>query len=249
MANLKRRVEQLERRQLALRPSHSTQFDKDALAIYNAMPYLNARMTPTYDEVEPTAIYRRGRELRNKLYGPIIPAADDPHIKRYTRESGEFELAFGREPNAGDMLRYEHLALMHSTENYSRHFGRIIEAWERQLPGLTCPLKFEDGRLFRRLVPERRGEAPNWEEDDGIQPEVRWLTIDEVIVNTQIEAETMLTIPALVFVGVVGVKHQCRPATDAELQRAETESPIKEPTGFMYGRQRFCELLVEVMGA
>src|SRR5271157_2385191 len=140
------------------------------------------------------------------------------------------------------------LALMHSTENYSRHFGRIIEAWERQLPGLTCPLKFEDGRLFRRLVPERRGEAPNWEEDDGIQPEVRWLTIDEVIVNTQIEAETMLTIPALVFVGVVGVKHQCRPATDEELQRAETESPIKAPTGFMLGRQRFCELLVEVMG-
>ena len=173
MANLKHRVEELERRKLASRPSHSTQFDEDALAIYNAMPYLNARMTPTYDEVEPTAIYRRGQELRNKLYGPIIPAALDQHVKRYTRESGEFELAFGREPKAGDMLRYQHLALMHSAENHSRLFGRFIEAWERQLPQLTCPLKFEDGRLFRRLLPERRGEESRWEENVRIQPEER----------------------------------------------------------------------------
>ena len=193
----------LERRKLASRPSHSTQFDEDALAIYNAMPYINGGMAPSYDEVEPTAIYRRGHELRNKLYGPIIPAALDRHIKRYTRESGEFELAFGREPKAGDMLRYQHLALMHSAENHSRLFGRIIEAWKRQLPQLTCPLKFEDGRLFRRLVPERRGEVSRWEEDIRIQPEERWLQIDEVIVNT---AETAITIPALVFLATFRCK-------------------------------------------
>src|SRR5271167_4008138 len=80
MASLKCRVEGLERRKLASRPSHSTQFDEDALAIYNAMPYIDARMAPSYDEVEPTAIYRRGHELRNKLYGPIIPAALDQYI-------------------------------------------------------------------------------------------------------------------------------------------------------------------------
>jgi len=34
----------------------------------------------------------------------------------------------------------------------------------RQLPDLMCPLKFEDGRLFRRLVSERRGEVSRWEE-------------------------------------------------------------------------------------
>ena len=33
------------------------------------------------------------------------------------------------------------------------------------------------------------------------------------------------------------------------VRRAETESPTKEPTAFMFGRQRFCEMLVEVMGA
>jgi hypothetical protein len=247
MANLKRRIEELERRQLSPRPRPSAQFDEDALAIYSAMSYLDATVEPTYHDVEPTAAYARGKELRDALYGPIIPAYLDEHIKRYTRASGEFELAFGREPKVGDVLRYEHVAMMHSSENYSNQFGRVIEAWQRQLPQLTCPLKFEDGRLFRRLAPERRGEEPNWEEDVRIQPDLRWLQILEVLVNTDIEA--MLTIPALVFLGVVGVKHRCRPATNEELLRAETESPTKEPTGFMFGRQRFCEMLVEAMGA
>jgi hypothetical protein len=245
--SLKHRVEQLERKQLAPRPSQSIQFDEDALAIYGAMSYLDATLEPSYHDVEPTAVYVRGTELRDALYGPIIPAHLDEHLKRYTRASGEFELAFGREPETGDMLRYEHVALMHSSENYSRQFGRVIEAWQRQLPQLTCPLKFEGGRLLRRLAPVRQSEAPRWEEDVRIQPEMRWLEIPEVLLNTDIE--TMLTIPAVTFIGVVDVKHQCRPATYEELQRAEAESPITGPTGFMFGRQRFYELLVEVMGA
>ena len=53
---------------------------------------------------------------------------------------------------------------------------------------------------------------------------------------------------AVVFLGTVGAKHQCRPATDEELQRPAPELSIKEPTGFMFARQRFCEILVEVMG-
>ena len=234
MANLKGRVEGLERK-LAPGPSRSTQFDKDALTIYSAMAYLSGNVMPDHSEVGSTAIYRRGVELRNKLYGPVIPAADDQHLKRYTRESGEFELAFGREPNAGDILQYEHLAQTHSAENHSRHFGRIVEAWGRQLPRLTCPLKFEDGRLFRRMVPERRGEEPDWEEEIGIQPEVRWVKIPAVAAHTDLD--TLQTIPAIVFLGVVGAKHQCRPATGDELQGTDTESPIKEPTGFMFARQ------------
>ncbi len=119
MANLKRRVEELER-QLVQRPSYSIQFDEDALAIYNSMAYLDATLAPTYHDVEPTPAYARGRELRDARYGPIIPAYLDEHIKRYTRASGEFELAFGREPNAGNMLRYEHVALMHTAQNTTR---------------------------------------------------------------------------------------------------------------------------------
>jgi hypothetical protein len=135
---------------------------------------------------------------------------------------------------------------MHSSENYSREFGRIIEAWQRQLPQLTCPLKFEDGRLFRRLCPNRRGEMPTWEEDVRIQPQERWLSIFEVLLNSDLEA--MLIVSAVAFQGVVGAKHQCRPATEEDLQRPIVGA-IKEPTGFSLGQQRFCELLVEVFGA
>jgi hypothetical protein len=71
----------------------------------------------------------------------------------------------------------------------------------------------------------RQSEAPRWEEDVGIQPEMRWLEIPEVLLNTDID--TMLTIPAVTFVGVVDVKHQCRPATHGELRDAQTDSLIK----------------------
>jgi hypothetical protein len=35
-------------------------------------------------------------------------------------------------------------------------FGDQIEAWQRQLPHLPCPLKFEEGRLFKR---QRNGDS------------------------------------------------------------------------------------------
>lgn len=209
--NLKRRVEALERGRFSRRLRPSAQFDKDALAIYTGTAYVDATVDPDYHEVTPTAVYARGQALRNALYGPIVPAYLDPHIKRYTRASGEFELAFGREPKAGDILSDQHVILMHNPEVYAKHFGQPNEAWQRQLPHLTCPLKFEEGRLFRRLKPTRGGQQGEWEEDYKIQPLERWLTIPEVLSNTDFEAG--LTIPGVVFVGVVGAKHQCRPAT------------------------------------
>jgi replicative DNA helicase len=96
-----------------------------------------------------------------------------------------------REKELGDILCFDYVAQMHSPENYSRHFGRLMQAWRHQLPQLICPLKFEEGRLFRRLVPNRRGETPTWEEDIRIQPEERWLSIPEVLLNT--DFETMQT--------------------------------------------------------
>ena len=51
------------------------------------------------------------------------------------------------------------------------------------------------------------------------------------------------------FLGVVGVKHQCRAITPEDFRQAVVELRIKEPTGFMFGQQRFKEMLVEVMGA
>jgi hypothetical protein len=243
---LLKRLEKAETAAKELSPIQFSPFDEDALAIYSAISYLDATMSPTYHDVEPTAAYARGKELRNAVYGPIIPAHSDQHLKRYTRATGEFQLAFGREPAAGDILCFDHVAQMHSPENYSRHFGRLMQAWRRQLPQLICPLKFEEGRLFRRLAPNWPGETPTWEEDIRIQPEERWLSIPEVLLNTNFE--TMLTVSAVVFLGVSDVKHRCRAATEEDLQRSE-EQMLREPTGFLLGQQRFYELLVEVMGA
>ena len=183
----------------------------------------------------------------NALYGPIIPACLDEPLKRYTRASGEFQLAFGREPQAGDVLRYEHVALIHKTEVYSRHFRKVAEAWGRQLPHLICPLKFENGRLFRHRRSGKRDTEITWEEDFGIQPEFRWLEIPEVLSNT--DFESMSTISAITFLGVGETKHRCRPATEGELEEQNAEAPIQDPSWFHFGKQRFCELLVEVFGA
>jgi hypothetical protein len=126
------------------------------------------------------------------------------------------------------------------------HFGKLIEAWQRQLPQLTCPLRFEGRRLFRRHRPERRGAEAKWEECAGIQWVERWLAIPEVFATSAIEASAPIL--AVVFLGVVSGRHHCRPATPEELQRPDPELPIKEPTGFMFARQRFCEFLAEVFG-
>jgi hypothetical protein len=66
------------------------------------------------------------------------------------------------------MLRCEHVAIMHSPGLNSLRVGPIIEAWQRQLPHLTCPLKFENGRLFKRLT------SGNWAENLTIQPQAKW---------------------------------------------------------------------------
>jgi hypothetical protein len=240
MRTLKGRIEELERLQLSPEPRFSRQFDDDALAIYNCTAYLNARMGPSYHDVEATAIYARGQALRDRLYGPIIPCHLDAHHKRRTRASGEFELAFGREPKEGDILRCQHVALMHSPENHSIHFGKLIGAWQRQIPQLTCPLRFEGERLFRRLRPERRGEEAKWEEYPGIQWVKRWFAIPEVFANSAIGASGPVL--AVTFLGAAGGRHECRPATAQELQRPDLELPIKEPIGFMFVRQRFSDL-------
>ena len=148
---------------------------------------------------------------------------------------------------AGDILCYEHLKVVHSTQNYSREFGRFVEAWQRQLPHLVCPLKFEDGHLLRRLSPESLGATSKWEEDVRIQAEERWVRIPEVLATADFDSMTVIS--AVVFLGVVGVKHKCRAMTEQEFLQATVELPTKEPTGFTFGQQRFNEILVEVMGA
>lgn len=248
--NIQRRIERLTRQLSARlskpRPESLSRFDEDALTIYCSQTYMNACMTPTYSDIESTQIYSRGKELRNAIYGPIIPAYQSEHLKRYTRASGEFELAICRGPKVGDILRLQHLRRMHSTGIYARLFEKLNAAWQRRLPQLPCPLKFEDGRLFRRLKPNKRGEEPTWEEDVSIDAEVRWLKIPQVYADTNFE--TMETISGLIFLGVQNGKRRCRAATNEELMRQEIEPPVEDAAFFRYGEQQFFEFMVEEMG-
>jgi|ERR1700691_2633030 hypothetical protein len=150
---LLKRLEKAETAAKELSPIQFSRFDEDALAIYSAVSYLDATMSPTYHDVEPTAAYARGKEIRNAIYGPIIPAHSNEHLKRYTRATGEFELAFGHEPAAGDILCFDHVAQMHSPENYSRHFGRLMQAWRRQLPPAHLPPEVRRGTAIQAFGP------------------------------------------------------------------------------------------------
>jgi hypothetical protein len=217
------------------------QFDEDAYEIYCAVcGYFDATMDPTYHEVEPTEIYARGRELHERRHGPIIPFHLNDHAKRSTDASREFELAFGREPETGEMLRCYHVGIMHNPELNSLRLGPLVEAWKRQLPHLKCPLKFENDRLFKRLT------SGNWEEDITIQSQAKWWGVEcDVFGRSSGEwaygrtphlwqepdprpLDRMPTIGGVVFLGTVGGKHKCRPATKEELQRPETDELFRE---------------------
>jgi len=237
MNSLKSRVEKLEQHQFASRSGHSAQFDYDAGTIYCGMLYLDATMYPSYDRVEPTEVYARGKELHEKRYGPIVPAHLDSHLKRSTLASIAFEFVFDREPRVCDILRFEHVTTLLAPQANAFYFGESIEAWHRQLSHLECPLRFEDGTLFKRLMPERRLQDARWEQDSSIGPEQKWWGIEcemnRRLGMSTIQAEEGL---ALTFLGVSAVdgKHECRPATSEELKAPEIEFEQLCSTGFTH---------------
>jgi len=257
MNSLERRVEKLEQHQFAPRAGRSAQFDYDAGTIYRATPYLGATVY-SYDKIKSAGIYDRGRELHEKRYGPIVPAYLDPHLKRSTLASIEFEFVFDREPKVGDILRFEHVATLHAAEVNAYYFGEFIAAWHRQLSHLECPLRFEDGTLFKRLMPERRLQDARWEQDSSIGPEQKWCGIEcemnRRVGMSTLHAEEGLT---LTFLGLSAVdgKHECRPATSEELKTPEIEFEKLCSTGFTHEqmsakhwRLKTSEILIEVFG-
>jgi hypothetical protein len=72
----------------------------------------------------------RGKELRDQIYGPIVPLHEDPSWTRWARASGKFTRCFGREPKEGDLLRWEHVRMMYGPEMNEIEFSAQIEAWK-----------------------------------------------------------------------------------------------------------------------
>ncbi len=129
------------------------------------------------------------------------------------------------------MLRYADVKRAHCRELIEFQYGTFIDAWKRQLADMPCPLRLENGKLFRRMSqkcnscpPRPRTPADpgfDWEEATDVQPEAHWraVEIDAFRVFAKEHGITTLaTLPhtsAVVFLGVVDGRHCCRPATEA----------------------------------
>jgi hypothetical protein len=227
-----------------------TQYDQDALTIYSNVsasysPRCGWHAQPNGWDLQGNPVYERGWELRQKCH-PIIPAHLDEHLKRWTRESGQFELAFGREPECGDILRYEQVARINDSRLIETHCYVFTEAWNRQLPELPCPKKFEGGRLFIRSVRRVQSQQEEaWVDNIDVQPKAIWREFERYIKwlalgrpnglrlgPLALPLEDIPTIPALTFFGVgpreevggfIENKHRCRPSTEKELQGPDPE--------------------------
>jgi hypothetical protein len=179
--------------------------DLDALILYAGAVYLDARMTPNYRELEATAAYQRGAEVYRQRRGPTLPAHLDLHLERSSLASLEFERVNGREPRAGDRLSYEDVARDQSTE----FFASSINARDRRLPGLVCPLKFKGGELYFRTLGDGSSELGQQQTDAG--PQARWRAVQrDGTGNESTALEDTPTVPGVRFLGVVNGKHRCK---------------------------------------
>jgi len=57
-----------------------SQEDDDALTLYHLVPLLTSPMSPSYQELEATAAYKRGKEVHERLHGPVTPGFPGPSI-------------------------------------------------------------------------------------------------------------------------------------------------------------------------
>ena len=203
-----------------------SQTDEDALTLYSLAVYVNKRTSPSSDDLENTGIYRRGKELHLRQYGPPLMTHQDPHHLRLTTASLNFEIVFGREPRADDVLSFAQLREWQAAHPDGRDIGIkwFIEAWERQLPEMPCPLKQQDGRLFYRLN-TTYSNGIEWEEQVPRPTEYDWQQIEKEALNKsygELNGEprppisTIPTIPAVTFMGVVNGKHRCRPTKEGK---------------------------------
>jgi hypothetical protein len=123
-------------------------FDEDCLVLYGCALHLCGHAKLDSHWMERTPFYKRGREVRNALYGPIIPSHLDPEYPNRTMASIYFEGIHGRVPHPGDVLRYEELADLCSARLLKSKVEQIQGAWTRRLRETPCPFRYEDGKML-----------------------------------------------------------------------------------------------------
>ncbi len=186
-------------------------YDEDCLLIAHSERFLTAGMCPNYKDVENTPFHKRGWELEEMLYGPIIPYHVDTKAQRRTWASIAFEEIHHREPVVGDVLRYGEVEGALPAKRYKLLFEAYEKAWKRRLPDLTLPFKFEDGKLFKRVRED--GGTITWEEDADIQPRQKWYYIEAEALGTWSAPKPPdpPSIRAVMFVESPDMKHRTKP--------------------------------------
>ena len=111
----------------------------------------------------------------------------------------------GREPKAGDVLSYQDVARDRSTE----FLAAFIDAWNRRLPGLVCPLKVQGGVPYFRTLGDDSSEV--WQEKIDADPQARWRAVQrDATGNDSGALEGKPAAPAVRFLGVMSGKHRCK---------------------------------------
>ena len=145
-----------------------SEYEEDALTIYRHAQLLGRNVCPIFGDVAETAVYRRGQELAKRpseVSADEINAADDG----IDWMEQTINNAFGR---AGlPRLAYPP-AIRKQAVLFTAHRALLLifqQAWERQLPELSFPIKTEiegnDGRLYLRQT------SGAWleEKDEGVR--------------------------------------------------------------------------------
>jgi hypothetical protein len=208
----------------------TSQADHDALTLYHGVVLLNARMDPSYAELERTEIYVRGEELSTES---AIPSNYFESVNS-TPATLAFHLGFGRNPDRGDLLRFGDVKLIHSPAWYVKSVRDFSDAWTRQIPTLPCPLRVDDDnqvfcRLGRTATKENNGQE--WEEvvEHRHRVERCWREIEEEALKGDLHIpDHPEQLPAIAGVTFTGLKW--RPATKRELLEIEIE-----PSGGLLG--------------
>jgi len=117
-------------------------------------------------------------------------------------------------PRVGDILRFAQVATLHAPQANAFYFGEFIAAWHRQLSKLDCPLRLEEGAVFKRLRPEGRMLDARWKQDSSIGSEEKWRAI-EYDINRRLGVSTLHMEEglALTFLGVSAAERKARMQT------------------------------------
>jgi hypothetical protein len=197
------------------------QDDLDAVVLFAGVTLLNARMDPSYPELERSAAYSRGKDLSRQS----ATVGTDFSFEGSTLATRLFHMAFGRTPERGDLLRYEDVKVARSPVWHVLHVKEFIAAWNRQILGLPCPLRVdEDNRIFRHLgrTAAKENNDQEWQEDleHRHSADVVWS-----LIKSEVQDYRDSEITGMTFTG-----SSWRLATKRELQEVEIE-----PTGGLLG--------------